>query len=348
MSYQRALAAVNLRETDLIPQIEYLAHAEFVHKISGIDPFERPAEAEAETYRRLDLDLVWYTELNRLVDPQLNGDRAVTEWGWAGSVWRTHFPFQTVEEVLSYDPLAATGEWNMAAKVQQLADEHGERQALYGQNALVPGGYYTTLFMWGVMIFGWELMMVAAASEPRRFNDVLKRFLEISVREVEAWSQVDIEVFISHDDLAMTKGPIFRPDWFREHIFPHYPQIWKPLKDKGIKIIFCSDGNYGPLIDDIAAAGADGFIIEPSVDLQTVVGKYGGRKAIIGNVDTKVLTFEGEKEIEAEVKRCVSTAGHHPGFFINAVGGIPHNIPLKNVEAYFAACRKYRSRKVTT
>ncbi|MFB0517244.1 MAG: uroporphyrinogen decarboxylase family protein, partial [Candidatus Neomarinimicrobiota bacterium] len=166
--------------------------------------------------------------------------------------------------------------------------------------------------------------------------------------EVEAWSQVDIEVFISHDDLAMTKGPIFRPDWFREHIFPHYPQIWKPLKDKGIKVIFCSDGNYGPLIDDIAAAGADGFIIEPSVDLQTVVGKYGGRKAIIGNVDTKVLTFEGEKEIEAEVRRCVSTAGHHPGFFINAVGGIPHNIPLKNVEAYFAACRKYRSRKVTT
>jgi len=63
-------------------------------------------------------------------------------------------------------------------------------------------------------------------------------------------------------------GAIFHPNFYREYIFPRYKELWKPLKEKGIKVIFCSDGNFTEFIDDIVDAGADGFIFEPLSSLE--------------------------------------------------------------------------------
>jgi len=167
------------------------------------------------------------------------------------------------------------------------------------------------------------------------------------MRDFRAWAQCDIKAFISHDDICMTEGPLFSPIWLRKHIFPWYKRLWKILKDRGIGVIFCSDGNITPIVDDIADAGADGFILEPWCDLDYIAKKYGDSRVIMGNVDLKILTFKGGEGVIGEVKRCLSTAGHHPGYFINVTGSIPDNVPLENLEAYFRACRKYGRRHLT-
>jgi len=117
------------------------------------------------------------------------------------------------------------------------------------------------------------------------------------------------------------------------------------LKDRGIRVLFCSDGNIDRVVDDVAEAGADGFIIEPWCNLNPIVEKYGEEKVIIGNADLKVLTFKVPEDVAAEVKRCASTAGHSPGYFFNVTGSIPDNVPIENLEAYFSACRKYGRRR---
>ncbi len=348
MSKERALKAINLERTDRVPQIEYIFHTEYVKKISGVDPYEAPEKALAETYRKIDLDLIWYTYGGIIPETEKEVSHyEKTEWGWQGSTWRMSFPFKTVEEVLSYDPLKEQKKMSFARVKQLFAEDYGRVKEAYGNYVLVPGGYYTTLFMWPIMIFGLELFALAAASDPKRFAKVLEGFAEVSIRDITAWAQVDddMRVFISHDDLAMSKGPLFNPDWLREYIFPWYPKIWRPLKDKGIKVLFCSDGNFTPLVDDLAEAGVDGFILEPTVDLKYIADNYGDSKVIIGNISTRVLTIGTEEEVIAEVKRCVDIAGHCPGFFFNATGGITHDIPLQNLETYITACHKYGRRE---
>ena len=130
------------------------------------------------------------------------------------------------------------------------------------------------------------------------------------------------KAFISHDDLAGTNGLFFHPDWFREYIFPWYPKVWRPLKKKGIKIIFLSDGDYTEVVDDIIEAGADGFMFEPYVNLDYMAKHYGDRKILIGNASTSILTFGKNKEVVEEVKRCISQAGNSPGYFFCAM---PHS-----------------------
>jgi len=341
--YRRALQAINLEKTDSIPQMEFFAHPEYVRKLTGIDPYQFPTKAFAEAYKRLDMDIVVGLPQSSLRFEQGESakydeeGRLRGEWGVEGTLYTEEHPFTTTDEILSYDPLK-----NEKRSVEQLAEdfskEHSDTQKEMGDSALVPGAFWTTLVHWGTT-FKWELFLQAMMEDPRRFKELIERFALLSIKMCQAWAMTDIKLFISHDDLAMTQGPMFSPAWLRENIFPRYKEIWQPLKEKGIKILFISDGDITCLIDDIAEAGADGLVVEPMVDLSLLAAKHPD-KLIIGNIDTGVLTYKGKIEIEQEIKRCIRQAGHCPGYFFNVSGGIPQNVPLSNVETYFKQTRK--------
>jgi len=56
------------------------------------------------------------------------------------------------------------------------------------------------------------------------------------------------------------------------------------------------------------------------------------------------LTFGTEREVVSEVRRCVSQGANCPGYFLKVGEDIPYIVPLRNVRAYFNACRKYSLR----
>ena len=126
-----------------------------------------------------------------------------------------------------------------------------------------PGGYYKTIVSGAIQAFGWDMLLTAVGVDSKKFGeDVLEGIFKITQANINAWAKTDIDCFISHDNMVSTQGAIFRPQFYREYIFPRFKELWKPLKDKGIKVIFCSDGGFTEFIDDIAQAGADGFIFE--------------------------------------------------------------------------------------
>ncbi len=347
MGYDRGLSAINLEDTDRIPQVEYLYHTAFIAETSGLNPFKASTKALARTYEKLDLDLIFYTlqYYDPYQDEQLKRTstfiKSTQHWSRSfPSIWRTTYHASSVEDVLNYEPVKEHGGKTVEEVAEYFAYEHAKTQRIF-RSQLVPGGYYCTTFMWFIMTFGLELTLKAYGRDARGFERLLNKFAEVSMRDFQAWAQCDIKAFISHDDICMTEGPIFSPQWYRRYVFPWYKRLWKVLKDRGIKVLFCSDGKIDAIVDDIAEAGADGFIVEPWCDLQRIVERWGDNKIIIGNVDLKTLTFKGEDAVRNEVKRCISTAGHCPGYFINVTGSIPDNVPIENLRAYFEACRKY-------
>jgi len=354
MCYERGLSAIYLEEADRVAQIEYIMHTGLISKLFGGDPFKSPSEALAKTYKRLDTDMIFWTLQS--YDPYKRAEEKgeifdVRRDSWSDlfpTRWRGSFSTNSVEDVLNYDPEedAALSEKSFSEIVDYFDVEHKKAQDLF-ETQLVPGGYYCTLFMWPVMTFGLEWTLRAMRHDPRRFERLLERFAEISLRDFKAWAQCDIRAFISHDDICMTEGPIASPAWLRLHIFPWYRKLWHELKSRGIRVLFCSDGNITNIVDDIAEAGADGFIMEPSCDLELITEKYGDEKVLVGNVDLKTLTFGDEEAVFNEVMRCLRTSGHCPGYLINVTGSIPDNVPLRNLEFYFKALREYGRRPLT-
>ena len=113
-----------------------------------------------------------------------------------------------------------------------------------------------------------------------------------------------------------------------------YRKFFAPLRESGKRIIFTSDANYSSFIDDIAAAGAHCFVMEPTTDMAYVAEKYGRTHGFVGNAGTRILLFGTRAQIRTEVERCMAIGKHCPGFFMAVGNHIPANTPVENALYY--------------
>ena len=340
MSYRRALDAINLRPTDRAAHQENLDHPAFMRELVGYDPWSDPQQAYIDAYKALDVDWIFGVPQRAIRFEKGQSSRAgedgvrYTEWGLSGSSWREEFPFTDVEAVLNYDPrvLMSAGDLETAIESRR-AD-----QSLMGDAALVSGLYYTTLFQFPIMTFGWEMFLTAAASEPELFQRVLEGFAEVTRFNLTRWAAAGFDVMFLHDDVAMERGLVFHPDWYRRRLFPLYEVLLEPLKaNRRTRIAFVSDGDYTELLDDLVALGFDGFIINANMNLAEIARRIGRDHFLIGNVSTSILTFGAPEDVRREVKRCLDEGQPCAGHIMKATADLPHNIPLANIREYFAA-----------
>ena len=354
MGLKRAVDALSLRPVDGIPSFEVLEHPGIVHKLSGIDPYQDPVAAYIKALPLLEID--WVVDIPKRAVRFQGGQSTImredgsklTEWGCSGSPWEEDYGFRSAEEVLAYRPLADR-EGRVRVVSRKWRDERiqsprqSRRQA--GDSVLITGIYYTTLFQFGIMAFGWEHFLTAAALDPQTFGIILDQFTEISVQNVSEWVQDDCPVFFFHDDVAITRGLVFAPEWYRREIFPRYERILEPARQAGKIIVFVSDGRFEELIPDLIALGIDGIHIDTSNNLHSILERYGNDHAVVGNIDTQILTRGSYQEIKAEVRRCADLGRRYPGYFFKSAGDLPHNIPIANIEAYTRLKRELGRRK---
>ncbi len=336
MSYQIGIDAVHLRPAERLGHMEYCSNQkliETVTKASGL-PFHDAWE----------FDMQWTVNDG----PVPWGQRGrVTDMGHAefleGGVDMRQpqpSPFKDAGEVLAFDAVAEYGLPDFAELVKFYDKWYQDGQQAH-PNQLWPGGYYKTIVSGAIEAFGWDMLLLAAA-EQERFEKVLDSIFRLSLHHYRAWAQTSIEVFICHDDMVWSEGPFIHPDFYRRVIFPRYKQLWAVLKEAGKKVLFCSDGNFTMFIDDLAQAGAEGFIFEPLVDFDVVVAKYGKTHFIAGSkVDCRTLTFSDKDAIRREVDATLELAFDCPGFVFAVGNHIPSNIPVENGLFYFDYLRKH-------
>ena len=178
--------------------------------------------------------------------------------------------------------------------------------------------------------------------QKKDLQEKIKAFTEISLRNIQMWMDSNPEVILCHDDIALTRGLVFPRHWYQQNIFPYYREIWKPVKDKGIPILFVSDGRYSELFEDLVGIGVDGLMMDCNNNLDSAISKYGGQKTIIGNIDTNIITFGNSDDISIEITRTLNQSKRCPGYFLKATGDLPHNIPIDNIRHYFEEVREKR------
>ncbi len=336
MSYRIGIDTIFLRPTPRLGHTEYCSNDRL------------RAAVEAESGRRLedawDFDLVWNTHDGPV--PWSERGR-VTDMGHAefleGGIDRREAkpsPFRTLQEVLAFDAVAEYGLLDFDDLVTFYEKHYRDGQRQYPEQVFT-GGYYKTIVSGAIETFGWEWLLMAAADQ-EAFERILDSIFRLSLHHYRAWARTSIEVFICHDDMVWTQGAFMDPAFYRRVIFPRYAALWKPLKDAGKKVLFCSDGDWSMFLADIADAGADGFIFEPMVPLEHVVRDFGRTHVIVGSaVDCRTLTFADTDAIRAQVDATIALARDCPGF-IAAVGNhIPSNVPVENALFYFEYLRAH-------
>jgi hypothetical protein len=253
-------------------------------------------------------------------------------------------PFENVDAVLDLDPVKVYGICDIDRQAEEYRQWYARFRADYPE-AVCPGGIYRSMVSFCIEAFGWDLFLEALATDENRFKKVMEGIAEVILSHVKAWAKVDIDCFITHDDIAWSAGPFTRPDWYRENVFPYYREYWNVLHQAGKKVLYCSDGDVNLFIDDAAECGADGFVFEPSVDLKSVCEKYGQTHVIIGNADSRIAASGPARKIRDEIDRCLSAGRSCPGYFFAWGNHLPANIPVENVEFTFEYFEANRSRR---
>ena len=345
MSYEDGWAAMNLQMPRRVPRSEYSAemHWDLLKAVTGIDvgvtsPPEVHREAQHAFRKAWNYDFLWSTLIGRGEFGTVCTDMGHAEYA-AGGVDRRDTiscPFKDPEEVLRFDPWAAWGAKDRRQLVRRFED-HYHRSCQENPDLVNMTGIYITLVSGFIDAFGWEMLLLAAGTDPRRFGDLANRYTGWIKQYFDALAEANVPVVMIHDDMAWTSGAIFAPAWYRQYVFPNYKKLFAPLVDSGKKVLFTSDGCYSEFIDDIAATGVSGFVLEPTTDMAYIAERYGRSHVFIGNADTRILLSGTRKQIRQEVRRCMAIGKGCPGFFLAVGNHIPPNTPVENA-IYYNQC----------
>ena len=353
MSYKSGMSALNLKMTDRVPRTEYSAHQHWplVKTVTGIDTGVEAnrKQASKEFIKKWDYAFMWNTPYSLGAHIQNSGfgtSMGHAEYAEGGTDYNNEIncPFKTVEDALKFDPCKTYGEFDQVKLVEEMNSIYYKNKAYLGDVTVTMGGIYHTLFSGLIEIFGWDMLLLALGTDEKKFEKVVESYFNWSKQFFEAWAKTDIEVFMSHDDICWSNGPVASPEWYRKNIFPYYKKLWQPLLSAGKKLIFTSDGKYDMFYDDIVECGAGTLVFEPYNDMGLFAKKYGKTNGFVGNADTRILLSGKKEDIYKEVERCMNIGKEYPGFFLAVGNHIPANTPLENALHYNDAYMKLSKR----
>jgi len=345
-------AALNLDMPPRVPRTEYSVteHWELIKAVTGIEvqidspPALKHAAALA-LMKAWHFDLRWSTLIGGEELAACHTDMGHAEYA-AGGVDRrdtVYCPFESPEQVLAFDPWEVYGPRDQAELTRRF-EAHYRRQREETPEQVTMTGIYVTLISGLIDIFGWEMLLLAAGTDPDGLGMVANRYASWIGQYYEALAAADVPVVMVHDDIVWSAGPFISPKWYRKYVFPNYQKLFAPLRQTGKKVLFTSDGNYTMFIDDLAECGVHGFVLEPWTDMAYIAQRYGKTHVFIGNADTRVLLYGSREEIRAEVQRCMEIGKNCPGFFMAVGNHIPANTPVENAlyynQVYEELCRR--------
>jgi hypothetical protein len=271
------------------------------------------------------------------------------EW-W--TTWLIERPFKDVAGLLDYIPRnieqihnrkfgemwTFTGRGNVwgtsgqteRERLLELQEKCGENTVLFPFES--PVGLDTAWFRAGL-----ELFVYAYYENSQLISDWLEALNWCEIQRVHETADAPLSpVALVYADIADKHQPFFSPRFLRKEFFPRLRKLVDAWHSHGIKVIFHSDGNLWPILEDFKAAGVDG--INP---LEPLSKMYAGdvRKAypewiLMGGVDvSQLLPYGTEEEVRAAVRKTIAEAGPRGRFWIGSSTEIHPAAKLENVLA---------------
>ena len=337
------LAALNMEMTPMVPRTEYsaAAHWPLIERVTGIridqdSTDEERRRASCAFMRAWHYALQWNTDIYKDIFNGQCTDMGHAVYNADGSDYNAHITqlFDDPEDVYDYDLFEAHGTPDVAAIVRRFDEKLAWQQSVFPEECLCMNGVYVTCISGVLELLGWDTLLMAAGLDPKAFGAFIDRYCRWIGYYFEALAKCKSPVVMVHDDFVWGNGGFLAPAFYREFVFPNYKRLLAPLHEAGKKILFTADGDYTEYIDDVAACGVNGFVMEPVTDMKYIAEKYGKTHVFVGNADTSILFRGSREDIYNEVKRCMDIGKRCPGFVMAVGNHIPANTPVENALWY--------------
>lgn len=356
-NYKRFETTMNIEEPDRVPSWDLINNEKLWRQFGGTgDPLKVCARAQ----RAVGIDVSrfrwWFTNFDWLKSKVeefvmfLGLNRK--EWEVktkAGTSWISKRPFADLEGLREHLPQYpdedAMSEW--------LIPLYKKTRKVYKSEGIVLVGNEEGPLTNAYTYTGIDLFAMAIYMDPKTVDYILDVFEKYAYIHAKIWAECDFgPAFFIGEDIAFGSGLMFSEEWLKKHVFPRIKRIMAPLKKKGIKFIFHSDGNIYSILDylvnDIRIDALNPIEPAAGMDISIVKEKYGDKIALIGNIDCSQLLPTGTPEEIMEVtKRTIEIAAPGGGFLIGSSSELHNSIPIENALALHQTAKKYGKYPIT-
>jgi uroporphyrinogen decarboxylase len=249
----------------------------------------------------------------------------------------TKHPLRGVERLDEYespDP-DAPGRFE---SVEKLVKVWGEEYAISASG----GG--DGFFVQGWYLRGFEDLILDMHSNPTFVDQLFDKLLEFYLSAGRRMAEIGVDVYVLSDDVAMQTGPIISPRLWRRYIKPRLAKLVCALKQKGMFVLYHSDGNLEPLIPDLIETGIDALNpVQPEcMDPARIKELYGDKLCLSGTVSVQeTLPFGSVEDVTNEVKMRIATCAAGGGLIISPSNQATIDTKPENFVAVYETVKKF-------
>jgi uroporphyrinogen decarboxylase len=197
-------------------------------------------------------------------------------------------------------------------------------------------GQYGDIFTLAWEMMGFENFAMAIYEQPELISALFEKISDLILSMFDTMADMDwVGALWYSDDIAYSSGLMIHPDILRIHFFPLVKHIGQRANEKGIPLIYHSDGVLWDVMDDIIESGIKALHpIEPkSMDMREVKERVGSKLCLCGGIEVDLLARGTENEVIKLVEKWLSEVGVQGGYCAGSSNSIPEYVNVKNYQA---------------
>lgn len=354
---ERFTRAINWEATDRILTYDLLDNEHLLAECGGYDAsrpysFEELVEVNATAWKAAGVDVTRsvYDPVNHWMGAKIvNWIRffGVDPDNWqvsqaGGTAWISKRPFTTLSELEKHMPSLPryedVKEWYQPVirHIQQTLDAYDI--VFIGAVEGPMTDAYTYMDM--------QLFAEGIYDAPELVAHVMDCTGMFSAHIARAYAEVsNAPLLFMGEDIAGSRGPIFSPDFVRREALPRWKWITEPIKARGMKFLYHTDGRYGqflPLIfDELQADGLNPIERNNCNDIFEIKREY-PHKLLFGNVCCIHTLPNGTLgDVEDETLELIEKIGPQGGIFIGSSSEVHDAVPVANAVKMYQTVHAY-------
>jgi uroporphyrinogen decarboxylase len=343
---ERFLAAIHLQQSDRVPMFDFLFQQPIYKALIGHAPESFDGPDTVALALALDHDAIWlpFGGYTGFKPRELAQDIYVDEWG---TTYRhtefswpidapIDYPIKSRADLARYQPPDPT----LPGRLREVQ----AALAVNDENLAITGGIqgpFTTAWL----MMGYENMALSLYDDPQMLTEMFRisndYFKEASRLLVEAGCD---GIWLA-DDLGDSTRGFCKLRHFQEYVLPYVADLAEYIDGLGVPVLLHSCGHITDYLEDLAQtkiASVHPLQRTAGMDLRKFKGRYGGRFAIVGNIDSsRTLPYGTPAEVAAEVREAIDIAAPGGGYVLASDHSLHDGISVENIIEMFKVGREY-------
>lgn len=179
---------------------------------------------------------------------------------------------------------------------------------------------------------------------PEQIDEQCKSVLKKGIEKMKQFAATGVKAVYSASDMADNHGPFFKPEYMDRFILPYLHKWSEAVKAEGLYAILHTDGNIGPILNELAGTGIHAIqAVDPvaGMDMKKSLEATDGRVCLCGNVDCGLLLTGTPDQLYENAKNLIKSCKFTNGFVLGASNAVVAETPIENYLAVMRAWREF-------